>query len=427
MIKRHLLLLLLVLTGSLRAQVLTSTQVLQSAATDLRIGQNQSLQQLAGSLNMTDPLLRQITARVGINGSALGDTIYGYVRNEDTYSLQIGFNSFWERRRQRQLQRALAGAYTAEQRLVAQQALAERYQALAAYLYTTPELSACRKLDSLLAKEHDILREMLNTGILEVKVSKVLDAEELRNRNQQTMQALESTLLFQKNRLRQFAGDFAEIDQTQLAGAADFKNTVALLKSQPLSHPAAEAKNADIQVESANLAYVNAQNRQVLSNFNAGYQRPLYLERPKRFNTFNNVYFRVGLSVPLPANNRFKKANALLDLREAQNDAAWSQVQVQRNAENQFVKLENLFREYQSVQDRIDNSLIRRMLDNAQLLAQITPLERIELEIAQQKLLINRAALLADTAVELVRLLEYSGAMSNGARINYLSATKEAF
>ena len=119
----------LFLLQSLCAQVLTSTDVLKTAAADPRLGQNQSLQRLAGNLKMTDPLLRQIAVRVGTNGSALGDTIYGYLRNEDTYNLQIGFNSWWERKRQRQVQSALVGAYAAETRLLEQQALAERYQA----------------------------------------------------------------------------------------------------------------------------------------------------------------------------------------------------------------------------------------------------------------------------------------------------------
>lgn len=417
----------LFLFRSLCAQVLTSTDVLKTAAADPRLAQNQSLQRLAQNLKMTDPLLRQVAFRVGINGSALGDTIYGYLRNEDTYNLQIGFNSWWERKRQRQIQTALVGAYTAKTRLLEQQALAERYQALAAYLFVAPELAACRTLDTLLAKEHDILRQMLATGVLEVKVAKVLDAEQDRNRNLLAIQTLENTRQLQKNRLRQCVGDFSEVDPTGLASLADLKNIVALLKTKPLAHPATEVKTAEIQVESANLAYINAQNRQIFNNFSAGYQRPLYLERPKRFNTFNNLSLRLGLTVPLPGNNRFKKADALLDLQEAQNDAVWTQIQAQKNLDNQFVRLENLFREHALVQDRLDNSLIRRMLDNPQLRAQITPLEIAELEVAQQKLAVNQAGLLAEIAAEFVRLLELSGAMGASPRVNYLSGGRETF
>lgn len=419
--------LLMVLRAQLPAQVLTVADVLKTAAADPRIGQNQSLLTLAQGLKMTDPLLRQIAVRIGTNGSALGDTIYGYLRNEDTYNLIVGFNSLRERKRQQQIKTARVESYIAETRLLEQQALVERYQALAGYLFAEPGLAACRKLDTLLEKEHEILRQMLSTAVLDVKVSKVLDAEEDRNRNLLALRELENAQQLQKNRLRQFMGDFSDLDKTGVANLADLKAAVALLKTTPATHPVFEVKNAETRLEAANLEYITSQNRQIFNNFNAGYQRPLYLERPKRFNTFNNISFRVGLTVPLPGNNRFKKAGALLELREAQNDADWAHLQVEKSLENQFVRLENLFREHALAQDRLDRSLIRRMLDNPQLRAQITPLEIVELEIAQQKLVIAQAGLEADIAVEFVRLLELSGAMSAVPRINYLSGKREGY
>ncbi|MFN4254158.1 MAG: hypothetical protein ACK4Q5_04045 [Saprospiraceae bacterium] len=408
---------------NLPAQILKTTDVLATAASDTRLAQNRALENTAQGLKMHDPFLRQIAVRLGINGSALGDTIYGYLRNEDTYQLQFGFNSLHERRRQRQVKTARVAAIAAEGRLLAHEALADRYEALAGYFFVEPKLAACRRLDTLLEKEHRILREMLSTGALDVKVSKVLDAEEDRNRNRLAMQELENTRTLHRNRLRQFVGDFSELDRSDLATLADLQANIATLKTAPLAaagHPLLDLKNAETQLENANLNYVAAQNRQLFNNFNVGYQRPLFLERPKNFNTFNNFYLRVGLTVPLPANNRFKKADALLDLREAQNEAAWEQENTQTELENQFVLLENLFREHALAQDRLDNSLIRKMLDNPTLLAQITPLEIVELEIAQQKLAISQAGLLLDIAVEYVELLKIAGAMGHDAAVNYL-------
>ncbi len=408
---------------SLSAQVLKTADVLATAASDTRLAQNRTLQNTAQGLKMHDPLFQQIRVRLGINGSALGDTIYGYLRNEDTYQLQFGFNSLHERRRQRQVKTARVAAIAAESRLLEHEALTERYEALAGYFFVEPKLAACRRLDTLLEKEHRILREMLTTGVLDVKVSKVLDAEENRNRNQLAMQELENTRNLHKSRLRQFVGEFSDLDHSDLATLPDLRANVAALKAVPLAaagHPRLDLKTAEVQLENANLNYVAAQNKRVFDNVNIGYQRPLYLERPKNFNTFNNVSFRLGLTVPLPANNRFKKADALLDLREAQNEADWEQENTQDELENQFVRLENLFREHDLAQDRLDNSLIRKMLDNPTLLAQITPLEIVELEIAQQKLAISQAALGLDIAIEYVELLEISGATGRDATVNYL-------
>lgn len=415
----------LFLFQQLPAQMLQIADVLATAAADTRLTQNQALQNTAEGLKMHDPLVRQVAARVGINGSALGDTIYGYLRNEDTYQLQVGFNSLLERNRQRQVKTARIAAIAAESRLLEQEALAERYEALALYLFAEPELVACRRLDTLLEKEHYILREMLSTGVLDVKVSKVLDAEEDRNRNRLSMQELENALALQKNRLRQFAGSFSDIDRSDLATLADLRAAVAMLKTTASDEsPYVALKNAETQLETANLNYISSQNRQIFNNLAVGYQRPLYLERPKRFNTFNNFSVRVGLTLPLPSNNRFKKADALLDLREAQNRATWAKEKSRMDLDNQFVRLENLFREYDLVQDRLDNSLIRKMLGNPALRAQIAPLEIVELEIAQQKLAVDQAALSADIAAEYVRLLELSGALSRGDAVHYLSKVK---
>jgi hypothetical protein len=404
---------------TLDAQVLTTADVLATAGADLRLRHGQALQNTAQGLRMHDPLVQQIAARVGVNGSALGDTIYGYLRNEDTYQLQVRFNSWGERQRQRHIKTARVQVLATEARVLQHEALAERYTALAAYLFADSQLRACRRLDTLLEKEHQILRDMLTSGILEVKVSKVLDAEENRNRNRLDLEELESAQLAQKTRLAQLVGAFDDIDRRDLVGILDLRAQVATLKNTPAQPPVFAVKNADIGLETANLNYVNAQNRQIFNHLMAGYQYPLYLERPKRFNTFNNISFRVGLTVPLPGNNRFKKADALLDLREAQNSAAWAQQKHQQDLENQFVRIDNLFREYDFLQDRLDHSLIKKMLDNPTLRAQISPLEIVELEIAQQKMVVTQTALLADIANEYIRLINLMGVV--GMDTNYLS------
>lgn len=408
---------------NLPAQVLTSADVLATADTETRIQQNQSLLNTAQGLKMHDPFLAEVGLRLGTNGSAQGDTIYGYLRNEDTYQLQVGFNSLRERRRQQQIKTARVATIAAEGRLLRHEALVERYEALAGYFFVEPQRAACRRLDSLLEKEHLILREMLATGVLDVKVTKVLDAEEDRNRNRLNLQELDNTSALYKNRLQQYTGNFSDIDRSDLVTLNDIRANVAALKAAPPASQALfDARDADVELEKANLNYVTSQNRQIFDNFAIGYQRPLYLERPKRFNTLNNFYIRATFNLPLPANNRYKKADALLDLQEAQNEAAWTREETRGDLDQQFVRLEALFRQYDLARERLDNSLIRKMLDNPALRAQITPLEIVELEIAQQKLRIQQAGLLSDIAAEYVRLLELSGATAQDGGKNYLSS-----
>lgn len=408
------------MTMHLPAQVRSTSDVLATAGQDTRRQQNLALQNTAQGLKMHDPLLRQIALRLGINGSALGDTIYGYLRNEDTYQLQVAFNSLQERRRQRQVKTAEVAALGAEGLFLQQEALIDRYEALAGYLFLEPHLAACLRLDSLLEKEHQILREMLASGVLDVKIAKVVNVEEDLNRNRLTLQDLDNTLALHKNRLQQYAGAFTDIDRSGLITLSEIRARAAMLKTTaPDQQPLFVLKDAEVALEQANLQYINAQNKQIFNNISVGYQNPLYLDRPNRFNTFNNFNLRAGFTVPLPANNRYKKSKAVLDLRDAQHDAAWAREATRKDLEQQWLRLDNLFRAYDTAQDRIDNSLIRKMLDNRELRAQITPLDIVELEIAQQKLLVSQAALLADIAEEYVLLLELAGVVGDGR--NYLA------
>jgi hypothetical protein len=401
------------LVQNLCAQVLTPSDVLSTADRDLRLSQNQGLQTLAQRLKMQDPLLRQIQFRLGINGNALGDTIYGYFRNEDTYQVQLRFNSLLERQRQRQIKYAEVAVIAAESRVLRQKALAERLEALAAYLFLEEKIEAGRRLDSLLEKEHQILREMLASDVFEVKISKVLDLEEDRNRSRLALKSLENEQKLKKSKLVQLVGPFDRIEQSGLADVAALQAQFLTLKNQPPAHPVFALKSAEAESEKAQLRLTDAENRQIFNHFQAGYQRPIYLEeRPKRFNPANNISLRVGLTVPLPANNRFKKASAILDLRDAQNDADWAREEMQNDFDIQCARLEHLFLEHALVREQRENGLVQKWLENPSLQAQVTPLERVEMEIAQQKLAFQQSDLAAEIAVEWVRLLDISGALS---------------
>lgn len=417
MIRNGLLLAVLLASLTAKAQVRSISDLLATASTDPGVTQYQSLLNTASGLRMHDPLVRQVALRIGFNGNSLGDTLLGYIRNEDAYRLQVGFNSFQERNRQKDIKDARVGLLTAEYRLIQQQAASQRLAALSFWLYTLPALEACRKLDTFLVREHAILREMLSSGVGDVKVTKVLDAEEDKNRNDGAIAELESRVASTRQNLVQLTGEFTGIDRSDLATVDDISLWLAEIKAfMPAIHPEVTARNARISLESANLDYISSQNRRFVNNLSVGYQYPLFVETPKRFNPQNNISFRIELLAPLPANNRFKRADALLDLREAQYEAAMTLEKTRKYAESQLTRVENLIREYNAVADRIRNGLIGKMLGNRALYGSITPLDMVELEIAQQKLEVDRAELIAEIGKEYAELLRCTGM----AEVKYL-------
>jgi hypothetical protein len=419
--------LLILITTSLStsyAQKIQTKDVLTTALTDERLQYNQQLVPFAQGLTFHIPLVKQIEARIGFNGSALSDTLYGYIRNEDTYGVQIGFNNPLEIKQQKVLKQAQIGVYASENRVFEQLALMERYQSLVAVRFVQIDLEERQKLDTLLRKKHDILRIMMEKG-MDIKVKDVMDTEGDKNAVQLTLLDLENENRFHQSKIQQFLANKTMIE-------LDFKNFITLekigevIENQKLKlsqYPFIAYKNTKLQLATTQLAYINSQNRQILNSARLGYDNPLYLEEqpPKRFNTLNNFSFRLGLTVPLVGNNNFKRSEALIKQREAQNEADWTSQQNQKNIDIQYLKLENLLKQHRFYKAQTEQNLIKKMLANDKLLAQITPLELVDLQITQQKLQVRTLEIAKDITSEYVKLLELTGALSTVPLKNYLS------
>lgn len=412
--------------SGLYGQKITPKDVLSTAVKDSRVLRNQQITSFTQGLKYHIPFVKQVEARLGINGSALGDTIYGYIRNEDFYGVQVGFNSFREIKQQKLMKQAQIGLYQSEARVLEQQALSDRYQSLVFWAFSQQLLTGRRELEILLNKKHDILRLMIEKG-LDVKVKDVMDTEEDKNSVQLSILSLEEAIILQKNKIKQFL-DYPSLPELNTINFITIEKILEVInnsKINPLNHPAIGYKNAKTAFSTSQLNYVNSQNRQILNMARLGYENPLYLERPKNFNTFNNISFRIGLTVPLTGNNNFKHSEALLEQKEAQNEVDILREQLARNVDNQYVKIESLINRYQLCVEKIQQSLIQKMLKNEKLLSQMSPLEVVDLQLTQQKLLLRADELSHDIVSEYVKLLELTGKMSEKPLLNYLSATLE--
>lgn len=416
------ILLALLARWSSDAQVISMEDVLATATTDQLISRYQSIKDLAVDLKMHDPLVKEIALRIGFNGSVLGDTIYGYLRNEDDIRLQVSFNDFAVRKQQKAVKDARIETLATGQAVVSHSALIDRYEVLSDYAYTIPELEALKRLDSLLLTEHEIIKAMLSTGILDVKVSRILAVEEDRNRVLLDIHEADDLLKRAKLDIEKYTGSFSAISLDSLATIEDLREGFAWMKTSGyVAHPNNLALSAEMQLDSTVLRYASSQNRQIFDYVSFGYQRPLYLERPNKFNTLNNFAFRLGLLVPITANNRYRKADAILDLKESQLKADESRMTRDLSWQSQVAILDGLFSEYDLASDRLDNSLIHQMLSNSSLMAHVTPLEFVELEIAQQKLILHQLELVQDIADAYVKLLSLSGYLAWNPDTNYLA------
>lgn len=416
--------------SNLYAQKISSKDVLATALSDEELKYNQQLATFAQGLKFHIPIVKQVEARIGFNGSALGDTLYGYIRNEDTYGIQVGLNSFKEIKQQKVLKISQIGVYQSENRVLEQQALMARYQSLVAVRFTQEALMARQKLDTLLNKKHEILRGMMERG-LDIKVKDVMDTEGDQNALQLNLFGFENDKRFHQSQLQQFLENksLSELDFNDFVTIEKIAQIIDNQKFIPSQFPSIDYKIARTQLVTAELDYVNSQNRQIFNTARIGYDNPLYLEeqRPKKFNTLNNFSLRFGFTVPLVGNNNFKRSEALLKQRIAQNDVDLLRQQNKQNVDIQYLKLENLLKQHRYFKDKIENNLIKKMLANEKLLSQITPLELVDMQLTQQKLEVRYLEIVQEITSEYIKLLDLSGALSAKPLKNYLSETLEGF
>jgi hypothetical protein len=405
------------------AQKVTTKTVLSSALKDERLKSNQQLTTLAQGLKFHLPIIKEVQLRLGINGNVSDDTIYGYIRNEDNYGLQLSTNSFREIRQQKLFKQAQVNVYQSENRVLIQQALMERYQSLVAYIFAQKTQKERLKLDSLLTKKHAILRQMMESG-LDVKVKEVMDTEGDKNAVQQSLLSLENDLYLSQSKLKTFA---PAIDDADLISITQLTEVINTQKFLPSNHPLFNNREAKTQLATADLNFINAQNRQIFNMLRLGYNSPLYLERPKKFNIENNFSVRVGLNLPIVGNNNFKRSRALLEERETKIEADVIRQQNTQSIDFQYVRIENLLKSYKLCQQQIEQSLIKKMLKNEKLALQMTPLEIVELQLTQQKMAVRAVELAHEITADYVKFLEFTGAMSAVPLKNYLSASLDSF
>ncbi|HND89977.1 MAG TPA: hypothetical protein PK971_16710, partial [Saprospiraceae bacterium] len=362
------------LSPPLHAQSLSTADILQSALLDERLALNQQTIAYARSLRYQVPLLRRIEGRIGINGSTLGDTIFGTIHNEDFYGLVLAPNSIRERRRQAQLKAAQINIYEQERAVLLQQILLERYQTLVGLHFAQRLDTARQELLRLLGKKEALLRDMLDRG-LEVKVKDALDTEDDRNALELSLSDLAHARAAHLARLKQWlppeaAGQWRGTDFLSPAALA---RRVASLRLSPTLSASLAYREAQTRHAAADWALEDAQNRQVFNFLQLAYQDPVVTpDRPKKFNAFNNFSARVALALPMPGNNNPKRSEAALQLREAEVSAQTARLLLEKNLELQQVRIDNLLDQQRICQAKIDSSLIRKMLDNPALCAQMS-------------------------------------------------------
>jgi hypothetical protein len=417
-----------ILAVQLTAQRASIQSILATSLKDPRVQLSQKLVQDAAPLSSHDIYVRSVEARLGINGSALGDTIYGYIRNEDAYGLILSPNSLREIKQQKKVIKASQAALGGEAQLWIEDALFERYTAIIDAIYSEKTEKYHKEVADLLKQRNLILRATAESGLV-VKPNDVVKTERQRLQNALQIRNWEAKNQVAASTVAQFLGidRTVEIDTTGMVSLASMLTLVKQTVTQASQHPELRSRSLKLDEAKAKLQLIKSQDRQIFQSLRIGYERPRFLLRPTKFNTANNFSLRVGVSVPLPGNHRFRESLAQIQYLEDAYDLAQKQVEIQSKSLQIQAEALGLEQFYMQIKIQEQESLLPSMLKNETILAALSSLEINELRIASMELKEHLLETEYQIAVLHIRFLHEQGLLSAQPYVDYLSEVKRNF
>lgn len=385
-------------------EFLSTSEVLKTSFNDPEVVQLEKLIQFASELKFHHPWIKSISGRIGITGSALGDTIYGYIRNEDNYALFIEPNSLLEIRRQKQIKGTKISLYDADLKYQLEDAINDRYQALIEFIWADQWRGYYGQLDSLTNLKINYLQKAIQLS-RKVDIGDVVRADRDKLRYREELKKYESLRNQSINTIEQITKQPVSgvINVLELISAIDLANSVLLQDNSQQSMIKSNEEHyseSKIKYLIAKDNFNQAQNRKIFNDLRLSYDNPLYLNRPNKFNTFNNLSIRVGLNLPLPINNRFKRAESQLDIYEERINLERIRNKRQDLYGSFSNTIEGIKFEYYAYLAMVDSSLVNRIAHNLEYFLQLEPLDRIDLlikekEYLEQKLKLEEALMRA--------------------------------
>jgi hypothetical protein len=391
----------------------TMNSILATAKTDAKLSYNQQMPQFINQLNYKLPMIRKLEFKVGTEDFDLTSQQYG---------IAISPNTLGQMKRQEEMKATEIRVSEAENNVYIHQALVERYQALVDVNYATVLSQKEKVLETLLTQKNTTLKSMIQRGV-EVRIKDIADTENDRYAVQLALLQLETNIASSTEKLRQFVGTSSEIlvNFDNMMHVNDMEKIINTIKTyQTIQTPEMSLAKTETQAKRAGLSLENASNKEILSSIQV-------VDAPRAKDFFNNFGVRFTLSVPLTGNTRLKRNELTIDLKKAENKENILRLNNQKEVQYQIVKIENLIKKYRIYADKSENSLIKSLLNNARLTAEMSATELLDLKLTQQKTEVELAKIEYDITNEYIALLSSTNLLGSAPLKNYLSSGLDAF
>jgi hypothetical protein len=391
----------------------TMSNILATAKTDAKLAYNQQIPAYINGLNYKLPLIQKLEFKLGADNFDLTGQQYG---------IAVSPNTFGQIKRQSAMKAIEINRSEAENNVFVHEALLERYQTLVDFNYANVLKQKEKVLETLLNQKNTTLKAMIQRG-LDVRIKDITDTENDRYAVQLALLQLDINLANSNEKLRQFIGSNNEVlvSFDNVIKVKDVEKIINLIKNnQDIQTPEILLAKTETEAKKAELSLENASNKEVLSSIQI-------VDAPKKNAPFNNFGLRFTLNIPLFDNNRLKKNELAIDIKKAENKENLLLINNQKLIKYQIVNIENLIKKYRIYADKSENSLIKSLLDNAKLMAEMSATELLDLKLTQQKTEVELTKIEYEILHNYIELLNNTNLLNKTPFKNYLSSGFEVF
>ncbi|MEO6191361.1 MAG: hypothetical protein ABIO44_14525 [Saprospiraceae bacterium] len=402
--------------------------ILNNSLLDIKVQNSILLKNEVKSLVFNSPWIKSVEGRVGITGSTLGDTIYGYLRNEDNYDLILRMNSFRMIKREKRVKKALEANLNTEAEWILESTLLERYELIIDYNFFGQEINQFNLQDNILKKRQELVREKVEMG-LDFKVKELLQIEENRSKLSKDLFQLKQQFLECKSKLENLRviDSIQFIDTFQFVTIEKIQNTLNNLDIVPEDNFEFQLKKSDMEIALAKLDYTNSQNTEIFDGIRFSYDNPLYLTLPKKFNTINNFSIRAGFKIPISGNNNYRRSQAEIQLKEKELSMQYVLEKNKFANHDLRVKIYSLIEFYNRCKRLETQSLYHSLMSNPISKQKLEPLDWYDLQWTYEENKFQYLSLSRDITKLYIQLLYTCGRLGKSPHINYLSELGEVW
>ena len=338
------------------------------------------------------------------------------------YQSRASFNGFEEMKREKQWQQANIKTEEAQQDVLFQEILLDRYALLVEYKYALNALNLYRRIYLVFKDKRDVLQKMAKLTT-DFNIEDLIKAEENAYQFQQKINEKES-LIYKLNQLSQLlfnSKDAFSLDTTNWIPLSKIRDFVTNLPQN--AHKNALLTHQEAKINLLQAAY-NVEKASTNKIFD--FAQLKYGARPS--NQFQSE-LSIGVGFIVPYRGSSKTVLNKLNFKQLEEKNKLQDIQENLDLQlfNAEHELEIIFKEYDLVQKQINESQTLYSLDHYMNMQGGSPIVMLRM----QELVLQRQARLIDLEheafVQYLKILAWTGKMAAVPLLNYLSAHFEGF